>query len=170
MTDAVDAIFERASVRAYTDEPVSDEDVVSILRAAMAAPSAGNQQPWGFVVCRDESLRRVLAEASPYAKPCAAAPTVIVFMMRSEGVRFPSMAPQDLSAAIENSLLRATELGLGTVWMGIYPETERVEAVRAALGTNSGDVPFALVAVGHPAGKVTAKGASRYDEGRITWL
>ena len=166
MTDAIDL---RASVRRFTDEPVTDEELRSLLEAAMAAPSAGNQQPWEFAVCREESLRHALAATSPYAKPCIAAPAVVVFLMREEGIRFPPMAPQDLSAAIENMLLRAVTLGLGGVWMGIYPLEDRVEAVAKALGTDCHATPFALVAIGHPEGEVQAKGPSRFDEGRITW-
>jgi len=166
MTDAIDS---RASVRSFTDEPVSDDELRSLLQAAMAAPSAGNQQPWEFVVAREAGLRSALAAASPYAKPAAAAPVTIVFLMRQEGVRFPVMAPQDLSAAIENTLLRATDLGLGTVWMGIYPEEDRVKAVSAALGADITATPFALVAVGHPAKEPRVTGPSRFDEGRIHW-
>lgn len=164
-----DAIDKRASVRAYTDEAVTDEDVRSLLAAAMAAPSAGNQQPWEFVVVRDEGLRARLAAASPYAKPALKAPVVLVFCMREEGARFPEMVVQDLAAAVENCLLRAVSLGLGAVWLGIYPEEDRVAVVAEALGLADGVVPFALVACGHPEREVRPSGLSRFDEARIDW-
>lgn len=164
----MNAINERASVRQYTSDPVSDDQVRDILRAAMAAPSAGNQQPWEVWVVRDESKRAELAASSPYAKPCLGAPLVLVFCQRSE-VKFPFMVEQDMGACVENALLRITELGLGAVWMGIYPLDDRVAAVRDALAIPSGLDPFALVSVGYPAGTVTAKGPERYDESRVHW-
>lgn len=162
------AIDQRASVRQYTDDPVTDDEVRSILRAAMAAPSAGNQQPWEFYVVRDAQRRQDLAACSPYAKPCLRAPLVIAFCQRSD-VKWPQMVAQDMGACVENALLRATELGLGTVWMGIYPEPDRTQAVGKVLALPAELQTFALVAVGHPANQVEAQGPSRYDENRIHW-
>ena len=166
MTDIID---ERVSIRAYTDEEVSEADIRSLLEAAMAAPSAANQQLWEFVVCRDADLRATLSEVSPYAKPAAKAPLVLALLMRRD-VRFPPMVVQDVSAACENILLRATSLGLGAVWLGIYPAEERVEAVARALGIEPGVLtPFALVCVGHPAKRLAPTGPSRFDEARVRW-
>ena len=164
----MNAIQTRASVRAYTTEPVSDEEVRAILQAAMSAPSAGNQQPWEFWVTRDAAKREELAASSPYAKPCGRAPLVIAFALRSE-VRWPTMVPQDMGACVENALLQVAHMGLGAVWMGIYPEPNRMAAVSAALDMPQDVEPFALVAVGHPAETTEAKGPSRYDENRIHW-
>lgn len=164
----MNAIEQRASVRQYTDEPVTDEEVRAILRAAMAAPSAGNQQPWEFYVVRDAGRREALAACSPYAKPCLRAPLVLAFCQRKD-VRWPSMVAQDMGACVENALLEVTELGLGAVWMGIYPEEDRVRATGEALALPDGLETFALVAVGHPDKPVVAQGPSRYDEGRIHW-
>ena len=164
-----DIIDERVSIRAYTDEEVSEADIRSLLQAAMAAPSAGNQQPWEFVVCRDAGLRATLSEVTPYAKPAAKAPVVIALLMRQD-VWFPPMAVQDVSAACENILLRTTSLGLGAVWLGIYPLEDRVEAVARALEVDSGALtPFALVCVGHPAKHPAPTGPTRYDEARVQW-
>lgn len=162
------ALYERASVRQYTDVPVTDEEVRTILRAAMAAPSAGNQQPWEFWVTRDKAKRDELAAASKYATPCKRAPLVLTFCLRTEA-RFPTMLQQDMGACVENALLAVADLGLGAVWMGIYPEADRMEAVRAALSLPVGVEPFALVAVGHPSEEVKPQGAARYDETRIHW-
>ncbi|MBP3893998.1 MAG: nitroreductase family protein [Atopobiaceae bacterium] len=162
------AIYQRASVRQYTNDPVTDDDVRAILRAAMAAPSAGNQQPWEFWVTRDEAKREELAAASKYATPCRRAPLVLTFCLRIEA-RFPSMLQQDMGACVENALIEAADLGLGAVWMGIYPEADRMEAVRAALALPDGVEPFALVAVGHPADTPEPQGAARFDDTRIHW-
>ena len=162
----MDAIQTRASVRQYTDEPITDAEVEAILRAAMAAPSAGNQQPWEFWVTRDAAKRAELAATSPYATPCGRAPLVLTFVQRRD-LRWPSMVQQDMGACVENALLQIADMGLGAVWMGIYPEADRMEAVRAALDLPESVEPFALVAVGHPAVSVEAKGPSRYDETRV---
>ncbi len=116
-----DVIFKRASVRRFTDDPMTDDEVRALLRAGMAAPSGGNQQPWEFYVVRDRATLQLLSEASPYAKPAAGAACAIVPCMRTEGLRFPEIAVQDMGACVENILLEAVDLGFGAVWMGIAP-------------------------------------------------
>ena len=153
----MNAIFKRSSVRQFTDEPVSIDDIERLMRAAMAAPSAGNQQPWEFYIARDETTRMALAASSPFAGPAKKAPCVIVVCRRDEeGLRFPPCAPFDLSAAVENILLEAANIGLGAVWAYVV------------LGW--GVEPFALVAVGHPQHRPEPKGATRYDETRVHWI
>lgn len=163
----MDAIFERASVRRFTEEDVGDQAVERLLRAAMAAPSAGDQRPWEFYVVRDAGLRGRLAEASPFSRPAAAAPVVLVPCMRAEGVRFPECVEQDMSAATENLLLEAVEQGLGAVWMAVAPFADRQLRVARVLDLPEGLRAFALVAVGHPAGEVRPRGAERYDAARV---
>lgn len=166
----VDAIFKRASVRSFTDEPVTDDEVRALLRAAMAAPSGGNQQPWEFYVVRDRETLDRLAGVTPYAKPAASATCAIVPCMRTEGLRFPSLAVQDVSAAVENLLLEAVDQGLGAVWMGIAPAPEDMAAVAGIVGAPAGLEPFAIIACGRPEQEPVAKGADRYDESRVHWL
>ena len=89
----MNAIYLRSSVRQYTDEPVDIRDIEKLMRAAMAAPSAVNQQPWEFYIARDETTRLALAASSPYGTPAKLAPCVIVACQRTEGLR----APQDAS-------------------------------------------------------------------------
>ena len=166
-----DPIFSRTSIRQFTDEPVADADIERLMRAAMAAPSAGNQQPWEFVLTRDAALKEALGECSPFAKPAARADVVIVPCM-SENVeaRFPEYKPIDLSACIENILIEATALELGAVWLGIYPEAERMKAVAERIAIPEGCEPFALIALGHPAEDVPPRSAKRYDPERIHWV
>lgn len=165
-----DVIARRVSVRTFTDEAVSDEELRLLAVAAMAAPSAGNQMPWELYIVRDKDVLRQLADASPYAKPAAGSAATIVMAMREEGLRFPVMLAQDMGAATENVLLEATALGLGAVWLGIYPLEDRMDAVAQAVSMEEGLVPFALVAVGHPDKEIAAKGESRFDENRVRWL
>ena len=166
----MNAIFKRSSVRQFTDEPVAIDDIERLMRAAMAAPSAGNQQPWEFYIARDETTRMALAATSPYAAPAKLAPCVIVACARTGGLRFAPCTPLDMSAAVENILLEAANIGLGAVWLGIAPDPDRMAAVAVALGSPRGVEPFALVAVGHPAHRPEPKGPSRYDETRVHWI
>lgn len=164
-----DPVFARTSVRAYTDEAVTEEQVERLLRAAMAAPSAMNQEPWEFWVVEGKVQLEALASASPYAKPTAHAALAIVPCLKTEGLPCPDMAEQDMGAAIENILVEATELGLGAVWQGIYPMEERVCATAQALGIpdDAGLAPFAIVAVGHPAKPISPTGPGRFDPARV---
>ena len=162
----MNAIFKRVSVRKFTDAKVEDEKVEKLLRAAMAAPSGGNQQPWQFLVVDDPALCEKLGETSKFSKPAAAAPLNIVPVMDRRGARFPEIADQDMSACIENMLLEAVELGLGGVWQGVYPEPERMEHIRALFGLEEALEPFAIVSIGYPADEPRAQ-QDRYDGARV---
>ena len=166
----MNAMYLRSSVRQYTDEPVDIRDIEKLMRAAMAAPSAVNQQPWEFYIARDETTRLALAASSPYGTPAKLAPCVIVARQRTEGLRAPQDASYDMSASVENILIEAANLGLSAVWLGIAPEKDRMAAVDVALGSPRGVTPFALIAVGHPEHKPEPKGPTRYDETRVHWI
>ena len=144
-------IFTRRSIRRYEPRPVEPEKIERILRAAMAAPSAGNQQPWEFYVVRDREKIAELAKSHEYAGCAAGAPVVIVPCVKTDGLRFPELAEIDLAIATENILLEIVSQGLGGVWLGIAPLTERVEKVSAILGLGAGLRAFALVPLGYPA-------------------
>mgnify|MGYP001036725412 CR=1 FL=1 len=161
-------IFQRVSVRKFTAQEVEADKVELLLRAAMAAPSAGNQQPWTFCVVRDRALLDRLSEASPYAKPLLGAPLCIAVTGLGHGLRFPEYWQQDLGACTQNLLLEAEHLGLGAVWMGIAPLEERMQAVRGVLGLEEESKPFCLIAVGYPAER--AAGHDRYDPSRVKMM
>lgn len=161
----MNAIFTRSSVRSFSERKVEPEKLELLLKAAMAAPSACNQQPWEFVVVTDPAILKELSECSPYAGCIGRAPLGIAVCMRTEGLRAPDYAQIDASAATENLLLEAVELGLGAVWLGIAPGQERMEAVRRVIGAPETIQPFCLVACGYPAGP--AAPADRYDPARV---
>lgn len=161
----MNTIFQRTSVRDFKDTAVEPAKIDRLLRAAMAAPSAANQQPWEFVVVTDRDMLQKLAQCSPYASCLAQAPLGFVLCMRTQGLRCPEYTQIDLSAATENLLLEAVELGLGAVWLGIAPIAERMETVRQVIGAPETIQPFALVACGYPAG--SDQPADRYDVTRI---
>ncbi|MBP3704743.1 MAG: nitroreductase family protein [Clostridia bacterium] len=161
----MNAIFKRTSVRKYTEQPIEPEKTELLLRAAMAAPSACNQQPWEFYVTANKDKLAELSACSPYATPTAGAALAIVPCYRKEGLIAPSYAEIDLSACVENILLEAEELGLGAVWMGIAPGRERMENVRRAMSITDDLEPFAIIAVGYPAAE--SKQQDRFDPARI---
>jgi nitroreductase len=160
-----DPVFSRRSIRSYTDEAVSEEDLERLLRAAMAAPSAGNQQPWTFVVVRERATLDAVPGFHPYAAMLPKAPAAIVVCGHPGGCKWPQMWVQDCSAATENILVEAAALGLGAVWLGVHPLEERERGARALLGIPDHIVPFAIVPVGHPAER--KEPSDRYDPARV---
>lgn len=164
----MNAIFKRVSIRKYENRPVEQEKIDRILRAAMAAPSAGNQQPWEYYVVRDRDTIRDLAKCSPYSGCAADAPAVIVPCLRAEGLRFPELGEVDMSITTENILLEITELGLGGVWLAVAPFEDRIRKADAALGIGEDLHAFALVPVGYPAEQ--KEQPDRYDTGRVHYI
>ena len=156
--DVLETIAKRRSVRAYTDEPVSDADIETLLRAAMAAPSAKNRQPWEFIVVNDRSTLDALAGKLRHAKMLAQAPVAIVVCAEtvlhlSDGTVTENLFwEHDASAATENLLLAAEALGLGAVWTAAS-DPERSAAVCETLGINGTVRPLCVVPVGHPANR-----------------
>jgi nitroreductase len=160
-------IFERVSIRKYTDQPVEDEKILAILRAAMAAPSAGNQQPWEFYVVTDREKIVELSKTSPYAAFTANAGAMIVACYRKE-CAVPEYAQIDLSIATENILLEVDSLGLGACWIGTCPIEERMTAVEKVLDIPENLRAFSIVAIGYPAEERIQQ--DRYDKSRIHFV
>ena len=129
----MEAIFSRTSIRKYEERPVEEAKIEKLLRAAMAAPSAANQQPWEFYVVTDKEKLQALSQASQYAGPVANAPLAIVPCYNREKLIFADYADIDMSAATENLLLEAEEQGLGAVWLGIAPLADRMAIVAEIL-------------------------------------
>lgn len=163
--DAIQAILTRRSVRQYTDEPVSAQMVKTLLKAAMSAPSANNQQPWAFVVIDDRQILDQIPNIHPYSKMLRQAPLAILVCGDLGREKHPGYWEQDCSAATQNLLLAARALGLGAVWLGVHPREERVAGLRKLLGIPERIVPLALISIGHTAAE--QRPAERYDEGRI---
>jgi len=168
--DAMAAILTRRSVRSYSSRTVEGDQVTTLLKAAMAAPSAGNQQPWQFVIIDDRSVLDAIPEYHEYSAMLKQAPVAVAICgdLRLETIK--GMWVQDCSAATQNLLLAAHATGLGAVWLGIYPHEERVERTKDLLGLPDEVIPLAIVAVGHPA--ETPPPADRFNESRIhrnTW-
>jgi nitroreductase len=161
----METILTRRSIRKYTDQPVPDALVTDLLRAAMAAPSAGNQQPWQFVVVRDRAVLEVIATANPYGGPARDAQVAVIVCGDLEREDRPGFWVQDCAAATQNLLLAAHAAGLGAVWCGTYPREERMAPIAAVLGLPEHVIPFAAVPIGYPAERPAP--VDRYDPGRV---
>lgn len=159
--DALDAIMTRRSIRRFTEEPATGEQIETVLRAAQAAPSAGNQQPWRFIVLTERETLAAAAATSPYARMLADAAFGIVVCGDTADLKHEVMWQQDCSAAVENALLAAHAIGLGGVWLGYYPKMERVDPLKKLLGIPEHVEPLAVLAIGHPAEQKPP--SDRYD-------
>jgi len=163
--DALEAIFSRRSTREYTSEPVAEESLEQILRAAMHAPSAGKGRPWHFVVLRERAVLDEIARLHPYAQMMRTAPVAVLVCADSQLERSPGFWVQDCSAATQNMLLAAQSLGLGTAWVGLHPVAEREEALSRLAGLPAKVIPLCLVAIGHPL--ESGPREDLFDPGRI---
>ena len=152
MNATVQTILTRKSVRQFTAEPITEAQIDTLLRCAMAAPSAVNSQPWDFIVVTDRSLLDTIGTRYPNTRISSNVQVAIVPCgnMQKTFAAAPDFWIDDLSAATENLLLAAHSMGLGAVWCGIY-HTERVAGIQQILGLPEYIVPLCIVPIGHPA-------------------
>jgi len=163
--DIFEAILTRRSVRKYTSQPVPEEVVKRLLSAAMQAPSAGNQQPWHFIVVTRRKQLNAMAEVLPYGKMLTQAPLSIVICADMIGLKHQDYWVQDCSAATQNLLLAAHASGLGAVWLGVYPREDRIQNITRLLELPNHVDPLCAVALGFPVEKVEPE--DRYREERV---
>ena len=162
----MEAIFTRRSIRKYQDKKIEKEKIEKLLKAAMQAPSAWNQQPWEFLVIEDEETLKKLAGASPYAKMVPQAAAAIILLCNLEYTKTsPDYWAQGMSAATENLLLEAVELGLGAVWLGVYPNEDRMEYITELFQLPEDILPFTVIPLGYP--EEENMFVDRFDEKRI---
>ena len=162
MDERLGMIFDRRSIRRYTNQPIGDADIRSLLEAGMAAPSASNKKPWHFVAVTDKETLRALAGQHPYGKMLADAALAIAVCGDPGG---SDWWVQDCAAATENILVAAAGLGLGGVWLGCHGRPEREQAVRDALGIPQQVGVLSLLSIGHPDEQKPAR--TQYDPSRV---
>ncbi len=162
----MDEIFNRRSIRKFKDQAVEPDKIDRLLRAAMQAPSAGNQQPWEFIVIQDKEKLAQVSGTSPYAKPIAGSAVTFVLLANEKELKIPTAWEQDLSAATQNLLLEAVHLGLGGVWFGVATSDAVAENVKKFFELPENIRPFAMVSVGYPDGQKN-EFADRYKADRV---
>ena len=164
----MNTIFTRTSVRQFKDKEVEPDKILQILKAAMAAPTAKNQQPWEFYVVTNKEILQQLGKVSPYATPAQNAPAAIVICYRRDNLRVPEKVEIDCAIATENIWLECEELGLGGVMLGIAPDTERMQKVAEVLNLPENLAAFTIFPFGYPENKKPPK--DRYDEKRVHYV
>lgn len=166
----IETILTRVSVRQFTGEKISEEQIETLVRCALAAPSAVNKQPWKIYVVENEDLLAQLGEAMPNCR-CQNHPACAFVLCGDMDKVFepvPDFWIHDVSAATENLLLAAHAMGLGAVWCGVFPGQEKVEATRRILGIEERFVPLSIVPVGMPAEQPEVK--DKYKEENICYI
>jgi len=161
----MEAIFKRKSVRKFLDRAITDDQIKQIVKAAMAAPSAGGAQHWHFVVLRDKDLKSTIAKRYPNIAPLESAPVGVLICADTSLEVYPGFWMLDCAAATQNILLMATELGLGGVWCAVYPDEEKMKGIKELLKLPESVQPFSIVPVGYPAEKIEPE--DRFSEERI---
>jgi nitroreductase len=165
--DVLEAIRTRRSIHEYTTEIVSEELINKLLAAAMNAPSAGNEQPWHFVVIRERQTLDAILKFHPYSGSVKSASVAILVCGDERLEKYRGYWVQDCAAATQNLLLAAHGQGLGAVWMGVTPDQERVIGFRRLLGIPDEVTPFSLVSVGYPVERKSPE--DRYNGSRVRY-
>jgi len=154
-------ILSRSSVRDYTKEIVSDEKIDTLLRAAMAAPTAGNRQPWNFIVITDTMKIRALGQTLHFARRQLSQASLVIIVAadldkQMKSTFFPYW-PFDTSAATENILLQAHAMGLGAVWSTVTHDKKEADGVCNIINAPKNIQPMAAIVIGYPKGNSHAK-------------
>lgn len=148
--NTLEAIFSRRSIRKYKDIEVKRELIDIIIKAGMYAPSAGNAQPWHFIILTERKILDEIPRFHPYSQMLKESKIAILICANIELEKYPNRWPQDCSAATMNMLLAAHDLGLGSVWVGLYPVEERILCVKNLLSLPDNIIPFAILPIGYP--------------------
>jgi len=148
--DTIKAIHTRRSIRRYKDKSIPNETIQKLLAAAMAAPSARNQQPWEYIVITDPDLLERIPTINPYADMAKRAPLAILICGNLEIETSPGYWIIDCAAATQNLLLAAHALGLGAVWTGTYPNEDRMDGYTELFDLPEYILPHSLVVLGYP--------------------
>lgn len=158
----------RRSIRRYSGREVGDKEIRKILECAMQAPSAGNEQPWHFIVVRDKAKLKELSEVHPYGKMLSEASVAIVVCCDPKLSKYKlPMWVQDCSASTQNILLAARALGIASCWLGVYPDESRMKSIAKALSVPEDIVVFSVVSLGYPRSEDEFFEADRFREDRI---
>lgn len=167
MKDIMEFIYQRRSVRKYQDKQVDKETLTLLLKAAMSAPSACNNKPWEFIAVSEDKPMESLRDSLHFGKYNAPAAIVVCGNMKLAKGGYEKYWVQDCSAAMENILIAASGLGLGAVWIGVYPLPSVIEPLCEALSIPEYVVPLGVAYIGYPEEEKEAR--TQYNEKRIYW-
>ena len=159
------AIRTRRSIRNFFNKEIPKEQITKILEAAMYAPSARNTQPWHFIVINRRQILDKLPHVHPYAEMCYEAGAAILVCGDTEIERLEGYIAVNCAAATQNILLAAHDLGLGAVWLGVYPRKERMESLSRLFNLPQNIIPISLVALGYPKEQINTP--ERFNQKKI---
>lgn len=148
--EIIDGILNRRSIRKYKDEPITKEQIDTLLKAAMYAPTARNMQPWHFIYTCDKEQLTKLSGIHPYGKMLRNASLAILSCGDLGIDKTESYLVQNCSAATQNILLAAHALGLGGVWLGVHPREERMGPIAEYFKLPKQVIPISLISIGYP--------------------
>jgi nitroreductase len=163
--DAIQAILTRRSMRHFTPEPVTPVQVDTLLRAAMHAPSACNQQPWHFIVVNQRETLDQIVAVHPYARMLTEAPLAVIVCGDLTRETCPGHWMVDCAAASQNLLLAAHALGLAGVWCAVHPDEKRISAIRELFHLPNFVIPLNVIAIGYAAEPLPV--IDRYQPARV---
>ena len=161
----MNSIFKRRSIRNYTEDPISDEDLDQIMKAGQCAPTAMGKRPWHFISVRSREILDQIPKIHPFAKMASGSNLAVIVCGDTRIQNVEGYMSQDLSAATQNILIEATDLGIGSVWCGIYPRAGRISGFRNLLNIPEEIIPFSLIVMGYPA--EVPEDRDRYDPERV---
>ncbi len=168
MNETINTIFARRSIRKYEEKPVEKEKIEWLLKAGFAAPSAKDSRPYEFIVVTEKAQMDKIREGLTYGNYNAPAAIIVCANKTVAAERVKGeMWPQDCSAAIQNVMVAAVSINLGTVWLGVYPISERVTKVTEILEIPAHVTPLGIVYVGYKAEQKEPR--HRYDESKVHW-
>lgn len=148
--DLLEGLLTRRSIRRFTDRKVAETDMIDIIKAGMYAPSAGNQQPWRYIIVTDQEKKELIGNTIRTSVMAKDANFVIIVCADLEQAKYPQYWDQDCAAAMQNMLLASHSKGIGAVWGGIYPEKDRVEFIRKEFKIPENIEVFGLLMAGYP--------------------
>lgn len=166
--DAMDVILTRRSIRKYNDKEISDETIKKLIDAAVSAPSAGNQQPWHFIILdakEDKDAVSKIQKIHPNTKFISDSNKLILVCGDLNLEKFKGYWILDCSAATQNILLAARALGLGSCWCGVYPRDDRIKNFKKLFDLPESVIPFSLISLGYTSEK--QEKVDRYNEERV---
>ena len=169
--DALNAIFNRRSIRKYTNQHIDDDTVNLLIKAGMAAPTCVNSRDWHFVVIRSREHMEKIMQLKPINADMLREASVAIMVCGDMSLAYsgnPDYWIQDCSAATQNILIAATSLGIGSVWLGVWPNEKRSQALREYFGLAQTLVPFSIISLGYPGEQKAPK--NLFDTDKIDYI
>jgi nitroreductase len=163
--DGIKAIITRRSIRKYKKKVISEKIIKKLIEIGMSAPSAGNEQPWHYIIIDNSEILNKITEFHPHSKMLKEAECAILICFDKELEKHKGMAVQDCSASTQNIMIAANAYGIGTVWLGIYPRIQRLKGMKILLNLPNNIIPFSIISLGYPAEKKPSE--KRYKLKRI---